>query len=61
MKRIGILVLLLLIILSGCSTRSISNSGYSPESYYRPQADNPLYKGELSEFDGAVWGRPLHL
>lgn len=51
MRRIGILVLLFLIILSGCATRSISNSGYSSEGYYRPKADNPLYKGELSEFD----------
>lgn len=51
MKKIGIVVLILLINLSACTTRSISNSGYSPESYYRPQADNPLYNGELSEFD----------
>ena len=34
----------------GCSTRSISNSGYDGGGgYYR--SDNPLYKGELTEFD----------
>jgi hypothetical protein len=34
----------------GCSTRSISNSGYETEGYYQP-SDNPFYKGELTEFD----------
>jgi len=33
----------------GCSTRSISNSGYDHGGYY--QKDNPLYRGELTEFD----------
>jgi hypothetical protein len=45
------LILLLLIVLAGCSTRSISNSGYNPSGYYGRGVDNPLYKGELSEFD----------
>jgi hypothetical protein len=38
-------LLLVALLLAGCSTRSISNSGY-PED--RP---NPFYKGELSELD----------
>jgi hypothetical protein len=50
MKRIGLLALLLLVVLSGCTTRSISNSGYN-QGYYGRGGDNPLYKGELSEFD----------
>lgn len=33
----------------GCSTRSISNSGYDGGGHSR--ANNPLYKGELTEFD----------
>jgi hypothetical protein len=37
-------------ILWGCSTRSISNSGYDGGGYYYRQ-NNPLYKGELTEFD----------
>ena len=35
----------LLLTTAGCGTRSISDSGYSPNS------DNRLYRGELSEFD----------
>ncbi|WP_238701863.1 aminopeptidase [Mariprofundus erugo] len=37
----------------GCSTRSISNSGYEERSVfgYKASPDNPFYKGELSEFD----------
>jgi len=37
-----------LLLLSGCATRSISNSDYSSRGYY---GGNPLYAGELSEFD----------
>jgi hypothetical protein len=52
MKKVGLLVVLLfLVVLSGCATRSISNSGYNAGGYYGRGADNPLYKGELSEFD----------
>src|SRR5262245_14227209 len=36
---------LLLLLTTGCGTRSISDSGYTPGS------DNRLYRGELSEFD----------
>jgi len=44
------LLILAIFILSGCSTRSISNSGYDGGGrHYR--ADNALYKGELTEFD----------
>jgi len=35
----------MLVLLSGCATRSISNSGPPGQSY------NPLYHGELTEFD----------
>jgi hypothetical protein len=43
---------LLASLLAGCATRSISNSGYPSESWYGHKAStNPLYKGELSEFD----------
>lgn len=51
MKKIGLLALLFFVVLSGCSTRSISNSGYNPGGYYGRGADNPFYKGELSEFE----------
>ncbi len=52
MKKIGILVIVFLLFLSGCATRSISNSGYNQPGYYGGgRADNPFYKGELSEFD----------
>lgn len=49
MKRL-IPVVALLLVLAGCSTRSISDSGYRVDSPYS-RASNPLYKGELSEFD----------
>ncbi len=52
MKKIGIPVIVFLLFLSGCATRSISNSGYNQQGYYGGgRADNPFYKGELSEFD----------
>ncbi|MCU0756377.1 MAG: hypothetical protein MUE46_14840 [Xanthomonadales bacterium] len=38
-------------LLSGCTTRSISDSGYPPERFYGSRPSNPLYQGELSEFD----------
>lgn len=44
------LVFIFSIALFGCTTRSISNSGYDSGGYYRPP-DNQLYKGELTEFD----------
>jgi len=52
-KSMMLLVLLLLtILLIGCTARSISDSGYrSPGGYYSRGSDNPLYNGELSEFD----------
>ena len=41
-----------LLVVAGCATRSISDSGYRSESGYRGQTSgNPLCKGELSEFD----------
>lgn len=51
MKKFTLLALLILIVLSGCATRSISKSEYYPGSYNGRGGDNPLYKGELSEFD----------
>ena len=43
----GVLVGVLL-LLAACQTRSISDSGYRGEGYGR---GNPLYRGELSEYD----------
>lgn len=40
-------LLCVLLLAAGCTVRSISNSGYN--NGYR--ANNPLYKGELTEFD----------
>jgi hypothetical protein len=37
-----------LLLLTACATRSISDSGYRGEGYGR---GNPLYRGELSEYD----------
>lgn len=48
MKLVGSVTLILVLTLSGCSTRSISNSGYNSRAYY---GGNALYAGELSEFD----------
>lgn len=43
---------LLLAVLSACGVRSISDSGYYADSDRRgSRASNPLYRGELSEFD----------
>ncbi|GGF13873.1 hypothetical protein GCM10011611_19510 [Aliidongia dinghuensis] len=47
-SRLGVLAIAAL-LLAGCVTRSISNSGY-------PGSNNPLYHGELSDFD--VLGAP---
>jgi hypothetical protein len=42
----------ILLLLAGCATRSISNSGYRPDSVYgRTSGANPFYQGELSELD----------
>lgn len=51
MKKIVLLVVVLLLTLSGCGTRSISDSGYRSGGYPGSRSDNPFYKGELSEFD----------
>ena len=40
---------LLLVLVTGCETRSISNSGYRGGGYYG--GGNSFYRGELSEFD----------
>jgi len=43
--------LLLMVLLTGCTVRSISDSGYRSGPPYGYRSDNPFYKGELSEFD----------
>ncbi|MFZ0931819.1 MAG: hypothetical protein WAN11_24690 [Syntrophobacteraceae bacterium] len=49
--RVVVLIAVLILAVSGCATRSISDSGYRSESGYRSQtSSNPFYKGELSEF-----------
>jgi hypothetical protein len=49
--RLAILILLAAVAVNGCATRSISDSGYRTEAGYGSKASsNPLYKGELSEF-----------
>ncbi|MEM5787741.1 MAG: hypothetical protein AAGU11_10505 [Syntrophobacteraceae bacterium] len=49
--KLSFLITVLVFAISGCATRSISDSGYRGEHGYRSQApDNPFYKGELSEF-----------
>ncbi|HWS01870.1 MAG TPA: aminopeptidase [Gammaproteobacteria bacterium] len=52
MHRTSILLLVLSILLAGCGSRSISNSGYYADSdrEYSKHSD-PSYKGELSEFN----------
>lgn len=42
-----LLAAFILAVLSGCTTRSISNSGYRAGGY----GGNPLYHGELNEFE----------
>lgn len=47
--KIILVCLTLTVLLTGCQTRSISNSGYSG-GYYCGGGD-PFYRGELNEFD----------
>jgi len=48
--RVAIFIIFVAVAVSGCTTRSISDSGYRTETGYGPRAlHNPLYKGELSE------------
>lgn len=51
MKKGILAVLVMVLALSGCAVRSISDSGYKEGGYYGHRNDNPFYKGELSEFD----------
>ena len=56
---LNISIILLAIVslgLVGCETRSISNAGYQAGGYYS-SGRNPLYHGELSEFDVLGTGR----
>lgn len=56
MKKVIAFLLPVLVVLTGCATRSISDSGYRYGYYGR---EDSLYKGELSEFDvlGVVAGQ----
>ena len=52
MRKFILLALFIPIVMSGCATqKSVSNSGYYPGGHNGHGGDNPLYKGELSEFD----------
>lgn len=50
MKFVAALMLGIVLVAPACTTRSISDSGYQDRGRYAPP-DNPLYQGELSEFD----------
>jgi hypothetical protein len=51
-RGIGIPMVLMTFMVTGCATRSISNSGYRGEPWYQaPGSGNPSYKNELNEFD----------
>jgi hypothetical protein len=49
-KFFPLVTLSLLVLVAGCSTRSISDSGYDSGGSYG-RSDNAFYRGELSEFD----------
>ena len=50
-RAFTLLAALAILMLGGCETRSISNSGYQPPSWYRSRVSpNPFHEGELSEF-----------
>lgn len=51
MRLFTLVICVAIALLSGCATRSISDSGYPQRGYYGSRTSNPLYKGELSEFD----------
>ena len=52
MRQRFVLPLLAILVLAGCTTRSISNSGYdAQDGRYGASKSNPFYQGELSEFD----------
>jgi hypothetical protein len=64
MKRAFVLrglALVLALACAGCGTRSISDSGYRGGSWGHAVDDNPLYRGELSEFEvlGIERDRPI--
>jgi len=48
MRKILMTAALFILVLNGCASRSISDSGYKGGYYY---GHNSFYKGELSEFD----------
>ncbi len=52
LRAVAIPMALVALLVGGCSTRSISDSGYRDDydHWYR-DPDSPFYKGELKEFD----------
>ena len=49
---VGLALLVCVLVGVGCTSRPISDSGYREDTYWGHRGpDNPLYKGELSEFD----------
>ena len=51
MRTFTFLICAIVSVLVGCTTRSISDSGYPQGGYYGSRSSNQLYQGELSEFD----------
>ena len=49
--KYALVVALGALLLAGCETRSISNSGYRSDSYWGRGDRNPFYTGELTELD----------
>jgi len=50
MKRNLLAGFMMILVASGCATRSIFNSGYREDGYRGYRGGNSLYRGELSEF-----------
>jgi hypothetical protein len=51
-KLVGYVALVGTVLFAGCTTRSISNSGYGGGGhYYYGNNGDPFYRGELNEFD----------
>ena len=46
-----VFLIVALVLIAGCQTRSISNSGYDHGRDYYGGNSNPLYQGELTDFD----------
>jgi len=51
MKLFAALMVVFVLLVPACATRSISDSDYPERGWYGHRPSNPLYQGELSEFD----------